>query len=45
MLFKEMLRMALASLGAQKLRSFLTMTGITIGVFSVIGVMLSLIHI
>ena len=39
MLFKEMLRMALASLGAQKLRSFLTMAGITIGVFSVIGVM------
>ena len=31
--------MALASLGANKLRSALTMTGITIGVFSVISVM------
>ena len=35
----EILKMALGSLGANKLRSFLTMTGITIGVFSVIGVM------
>ena len=31
--------MAFASLGVNKLRSFLTMSGITIGVFSVIGVM------
>ena len=31
--------MALGSLGVNKLRSFLTMSGITIGVFSVIGVM------
>lgn len=37
--FAEILRMALVSLGANKLRSFLTMSGITIGVFSVIGVM------
>lgn len=39
MLLKEIIRMAFASLGAHKLRSFLTMAGITIGVFSVIGVM------
>src|SRR3954453_17428529 len=39
MKFKEVLAMALASLGANKLRSALTMTGITIGVFSVISVM------
>ena len=39
MSFKEIIRMALASLGVNKLRSFLTMSGITIGVFSVIGVM------
>src|ERR1051326_6007576 len=39
MLFGEMVRMALASLGANKLRSMLTMLGITIGVFSVISVM------
>jgi putative ABC transport system permease protein len=37
--FAEILRMALGSLGVNKLRSFLTMSGITIGVFSVIGVM------
>jgi putative ABC transport system permease protein len=35
----EILKMALGSLGVHKLRSFLTMAGITIGVFSVIGVM------
>jgi putative ABC transport system permease protein len=39
MSFTEILRMALSSLGVNKLRSFLTMSGITIGVFSVIGVM------
>jgi len=37
--FKEIIRMALDSLGVHKLRTFLTMAGITIGVFSVIGVM------
>ncbi len=37
--FAEIIRMAAGSLGANKLRSFLTMSGITIGVFSVIGVM------
>jgi putative ABC transport system permease protein len=35
----EIFRMALASLGVHKLRSILTMGGIAIGVFSVIGVM------
>src|SRR3954463_3209754 len=39
MLLGEILRMAFASLGVNKLRSMLTMAGITIGVFSVIGVM------
>jgi putative ABC transport system permease protein len=39
MLFTEIIRMAFASLGVHKLRTFLTMAGITIGVFSVIGVM------
>ncbi|MBA3543387.1 MAG: ABC transporter permease [Chthoniobacterales bacterium] len=37
--FREILSMALASVGANKLRSSLTMLGITIGVFSVISVM------
>jgi len=39
MLFREVITMALSSLGANKLRAALTMTGITIGVFSVISVM------
>ena len=39
MLLGEIIRMALGSLGVNKLRSMLTMAGITIGVFSVIGVM------
>ncbi|HVU23093.1 MAG TPA: ABC transporter permease [Opitutus sp.] len=39
MLLGEILRMAFSSLGVNKLRSILTMAGITIGVFSVIGVM------
>ncbi len=37
--FREILSMALTSVGANKLRSALTMLGITIGVFSVISVM------
>ena len=37
--FAETLRLALSSLGANKLRSGLTMLGIAVGVFSVIGVM------
>src|SRR3954453_20976643 len=39
MRFSEIIKMALSSLGANKLRSSLTMVGITIGVFSVISVM------
>src|ERR1700731_2106702 len=39
MLFGEIIKMAMSSLGANKLRSALTMVGITIGVFSVISVM------
>jgi putative ABC transport system permease protein len=39
MRFGEIIKMALASLGANKLRAALTMIGITIGVFSVISVM------
>ena len=39
MRFREIIAMSLSSLGANKLRSALTMTGITIGVFSVISVM------
>jgi putative ABC transport system permease protein len=39
MSFTEILKMAWSSLGANKLRAALTMTGITIGVFSVISVM------
>lgn len=37
--FAETLKLALAALSANKLRSILTMLGIAIGVFSVIGVM------
>ena len=37
--FKETIQLALSSLSANKLRSTLTMLGITIGVFSVISVM------
>jgi putative ABC transport system permease protein len=39
MQFSEIIKMAWSSLGANKLRSALTMVGITIGVFSVISVM------
>jgi len=39
MQLSEILKMAFGSLGVNKLRSVLTMLGITIGVFSVIGVM------
>src|SRR5881398_1034228 len=39
MLFREIILMAWSSLGANKLRSALTMLGITIGVFSIISVM------
>src|SRR5215217_1543602 len=39
MQFREIILMALQSLGANKLRAALTMLGITIGVFSVISVM------
>jgi putative ABC transport system permease protein len=39
MKFSEILRLAFAALGANKLRSTLTMLGISVGVFSVIGVM------
>ncbi|MDX2110261.1 MAG: ABC transporter permease [Verrucomicrobiota bacterium] len=42
MRFREILLMAIGSLGANKLRSILTMLGITIGVFSVVGVMTAL---
>ena len=37
--FIEVFRLAFAALGANKLRSGLTMLGITIGVFSIISVM------
>ena len=39
MIFNEIFQLALRSLAANKLRSLLTMLGITVGVFSVIGVM------
>ena len=38
-MFGEIVTMAMSSLGANKLRTGLTMMGITIGVFSVISVM------
>jgi putative ABC transport system permease protein len=40
--FQEIFRMALNALKTNKLRSILTMLGVTIGVFSVIGVMTAL---
>ena len=40
--FLEIIRMALTALRSNKLRSALTMLGVTIGVFSVIGVMTAL---
>jgi putative ABC transport system permease protein len=40
--FSEILRLALNALRTNKLRSFLTILGVTIGVFSVIGVMTAL---
>ncbi|HVS54347.1 MAG TPA: ABC transporter permease [Opitutaceae bacterium] len=39
MIFNEILRLAFSSLAANKLRSALTVLGIAVGVFSVIGVM------
>src|SRR5205085_2842100 len=42
MSFNEVIRMALGALRTNKLRSILTMTGVAIGVFSVIGVMTAL---
>src|SRR5947199_8711141 len=39
MQFREILKMALTSLGANKLRAGLSMIGMTIGVFSIILVM------
>jgi putative ABC transport system permease protein len=42
MRFSEIMRMALGALRVNKLRSGLTMLGVTIGVFSVIGVMTAL---
>ena len=42
MALKEVFRMALAALRTNRLRSILTMLGVTIGVFSVIGVMTAL---
>src|SRR6266571_4435548 len=39
MLFREIVTLALSSLGANKLRATLTMIGITIGVFSIISAM------
>lgn len=39
MIFREIFIMAIGSLGVNKLRSWLTILGVTIGIFSVIGVM------
>src|SRR6185436_21152112 len=40
--FNEVIRMALGALRTNRLRSILTMLGVAIGVFSVIGVMTAL---
>src|SRR6478672_8784566 len=42
MAIREIIRMALGALRTNRLRSILTMLGVTIGVFSVIGVMTAL---
>jgi putative ABC transport system permease protein len=42
MTIREVFRMALMAIRTNKLRSILTMLGVTIGVFSVIGVMTAL---
>lgn len=42
MLLSDLIEQSFASLGANKLRSFLTIMGVAIGVFSVVGVMTAL---
>ena len=44
-MLRESMRMTVEAIIQNKLRSILTLLGISIGVLSVIGVMLSLIHI